>query len=123
MKIKFNNETIFIINEGASLSRIEVPVREATADEIVAVINTKGNLDTVQFLNSNDEIIGNYTDMKLVAPCSIEITEGETVVVFGMVEKTDIEKRLDAVEMGQAIQDGAIGELAEVVSEVAGGEV
>lgn len=122
MKIKFNDETILTINEGASLSRIEVPVQGVTTDAIIMVINTKNNLNSVQFLNDNDEVVGNYTDMKMETPCSVEIMEGETVVVFGMVEKSDIEKRLDAIESGQEIQDGAISELAEVVSEVVGGE-
>ena len=33
-----------------------------------------------------------------------------------MREKTDVEKRLDKVEAGQVIQDGAISDLGEVSS-------
>ena len=48
---------------------------------------------------------------RLTVPCSLD---------YCLREKTVIEKRLDAVESGQEVQDGAIVELAGIV---AGGEV
>lgn len=39
----------------------------------------------------------------------------KVVATFTIREKTEIEKRLDKLEKGQAVQDGAILELAGVV--------
>ena len=55
------------------------------------------------------------------ALASQETTDDGMLVVFGMVEKSETEKRLDAIEAGQDIQDGAISDLAEVVSVVVEG--
>ncbi|MDY5985610.1 MAG: hypothetical protein SPJ81_01420, partial [Lachnoclostridium sp.] len=94
-KIKLKNGNEYEINDGASLSRIEIPVNEGASEGVVVDLNVKGNLDNVQFL-IDEEIIGEYTDMKLSAPCSIETNDEGMTVVFGISEKTDIEKRLDA---------------------------
>ena len=49
--------------------------------------------------------------------------DGKVVANFSLREKTDIEKRLDAIEAGQTLQDGAIRDLGDVVSTIAeGGE-
>lgn len=122
MKIKFYDGTVYEINDGASLGRIEVPVSDSVSIEvIVASLNAVGNLKKVQFVNDAEEVTGEYLDMKLSAACSIETIDEVTTVVFGLVEKTDVEKRLDVLENGQEIQDGAISELAEVISEAAEG--
>lgn len=121
-KIKFSNGTTYEINEGASLGRIEIPATLDGISGIVSTLTESGNLDSVQFL-SGEQVTGNYEGMILQNPvCHIE-TIGDTVtVVVAIREKTDVEKRLEALEAGQEIQDGAIGELGEVVSEMAGGE-
>ncbi|MDY3251211.1 MAG: hypothetical protein SOX32_12800 [Candidatus Choladocola sp.] len=119
-KIKLKNGTTYAINDGVSIGRIEIPAQAGTTEEIVSELNEKGNLDEVQFLK-DDEVIGEYTDMKLALPCSVETTDDGMLVVFGLIEKSETEKRLDAIEAGQDIQDGAISELAEVVSAVVEG--
>lgn len=119
-KIKLKNGTTYAINDGVSIGRIEIPAQAGTTEEIVSELNEKGNLDEVQFLK-DDEVIGEYTDMKLALPCSVETTDDGMLVVFGLIEKSETEKRLDAIEAGQDIQDGAISELAEVVSVVVEG--
>lgn len=122
MKIKLKNGSTFEINDGASIGRIEILVSEtAPMEEIVSAVTVEKNLDTVQFMSDEGGIVGEYCDMKLTT-CSIEKDAEKAKVVIGLAEKTEIEKRLEAVEVGQEIQDGAIGELAEVISEVAGGE-
>ena len=121
-KIKFSNGTTYDINEGASLGRIEIPTTLDGISGIVSTLTESGNLDCVQFL-SGDQVTGNYEGMVLTNPvCHIE-TIGDTVtVVVAIREKTDVEKRLEALEAGQEIQDGAIGDLGVVVSELSGGE-
>ena len=45
------------------------------------------------------------------------------VSVIAFREKTELEKRVDAIERGQEIQNGALEDLGQVVSEIAeGGE-
>ena len=43
------------------------------------------------------------------------------VVTISLREKTDIEKRLDALEESQQIQDGAIEDIGMVLSDMAEG--
>ena len=49
--------------------------------------------------------------------------DGNVVSVIAFREKTELEKRVDAIERGQEIQNGALEDLGQVVSEIAeGGE-
>lgn len=121
-KIKFLNETTYDINEGASIGRIEIPTNIDGIPGIISTLRESGNLDFVQFL-SGEQVTGKYENMILQNPlCHIEIIDDVVTVVIAIREKTDVEKRLEALEAGQDIQDGAIGELGEVVSAMAGGE-
>ena len=75
------------------------------------------NLKTVQY-KSSDQVTGNYEDMKLESPLFsfVDYTEDKKVMAaFGIREKTEIEKRLDSIEAGQQVQDGAILDLASMV--------
>jgi hypothetical protein len=121
-KIKFNDGTFYEINDGASLGRIEIPAASEEIGGIVDTLCSKDNLDEIQFL-TDDDVSGEYTDMKLTNPvCHIEQAESGVVIVFGLEEKSDIEKRLDDLEDGQETQDGAIADLGEAVSEIVEGE-
>ncbi|MFQ9940817.1 MAG: hypothetical protein ACLRV8_07945, partial [Blautia hansenii] len=74
-------------------------------------------LDTVQY-KSEEQVTGEYKDMKLEIPLFREVgytDDKKVVATFTIREKTEIEKRLDKLEKGQAVQDGAILELAGVV--------
>ena len=71
--------------------------------------------------NGADLIVGVYSEMVLIEP-HIKATEqedGTVKVLFGLREKTAEEKRLDALEEGQATQDGAIKDLGEATSDLA----
>lgn len=74
---------------------------------------TDDNLSNVQVLNEEESNIGNYADLVL-QPGSWEVKENSVYITISLREKTEIEKRLDKVETGQEIQDGAIAELAEI---------
>ena len=56
---------------------------------------------------------GNYTDLVL-QPGSWEEKADGLYITISLREKTDLEKRLDKVESGQEVQDGAIAELAQM---------
>ena len=73
-------------------------------------------MDTAQCLQDNIKF-DLYSDMILIRPVfrEVDIMEDGVTASFGIREKTDIEKRLENVENGQDIQDGAIAELASII--------
>ena len=117
-KIFFADKTEFELLPGASLGENKVVVQDFADLKTVADALTKeGNLDTVQY-KSNDQVTGEYKDMKLEMPLfrAVNYTgEKKVVATFIIREKTETEKRLDKLEKGQVVQDGAILELAGVV--------
>lgn len=116
-KITFADNTEIEIKEGAALDEITVTVADFQALGMIAdKLMTKGNLDTVKFIQDDIET-GIYNDMALIRPVfrEIDVTEDGVTASFGIREKTDIEKRLEVVETGQDIQDGAIAELASII--------
>ena len=118
-KIIFTDKTEFELLPGVSLGENKVVVQDFADLKTVAEALTKeGNLATVQY-KSNDQIAGEYKDMKLEAPLFKDLDyytdEKKVVATFAIREKTETEKRLDKLEKGQAVQDGAILELAGVV--------
>lgn len=88
---------------------------------------TEENLAEVRILNGSGLTVGTYKDLVLVSETSVMAANGTVTTTYSLREKTDVEKRLDNVEAGQAIQDGAIADLGEVSSLLAeqmeGGEV
>lgn len=117
-KIVLKDNTEIEILPGASLGETTVIVPDFADLKTVAEALTKeGNLDTVQY-KSEEQITGEYKDMKLEIPLFREVgytDDKKVVATFTIREKTEIEKRLDKLEKGQAVQDGAILELAGVV--------
>lgn len=125
-KMILSDNTEIEIKEGASIWDITAVANDFTAlGTIAEALKKDKNLETVQF-KTNDEVTGEYTDMILETPLfrNVDIdNDGKVVANFSLREKTDIEKRLDAIEAGQTLQDGAIRDLGDVVSTIAeGGE-
>lgn len=116
-RIIFTDGTAFEIKEGASIGNITVLVDDfASLEEVANALTASGNLDAVQF-ETNGNITGEYEDMVLVSPLfhSVDIVDGQIEAVIAIGEKSELEKRLEALEAGQEVQDGAIIELAEIV--------
>ena len=125
-KMILSDNTEIEIKEGASIWDITAVANDFTAlGTIAEALKKDKNLETVQF-KTNDEVTGEYTDMILETPLFRDVdidNDGKVVANFSLREKTDIEKRLDAIEAGQTLQDGAIRDLGDVVSTIAeGGE-
>ena len=125
-KMILSDNTEIEIKEGASIWDITAVANDFTAlGTIAEALKKDKNLEKVQF-KTNDEVTGEYTDMILETPLfrNVDIdNDGKVVANFSLREKTDIEKRLDAIEAGQTLQDGAIRDLGDVVSTIAeGGE-
>lgn len=114
-KIILSNNYEIEIESGASLSDIRV-VSDTKADMLATwdMLMTE-NLKSVGVINGDGVTVGTYSDLVLVSETSRE-KDGKIETSFNLQEKTDTEKRLDALESGQEVQDGAIMDLGEAVS-------
>ena len=120
--IKLTDGTQFTIEDGASLDRIiHISATEADATAVCAAV-TAENIAHVEFWAEDaEQPYGVYDDLALNAPPTRHDENGAVVVTVSMREKTDIEKRLDALEESQQIQDGANDDIGMVLSDMAEG--
>lgn len=130
-KIVLKDNTEIEILPGASLGETTVIVPDfADLKTVAEALMKEGNLDTVQY-KSEEQVTGEYTDMKLETPLfkSVDYTQEKKVIATFVIRgKTEMEKRMDAMEKEmkdfkaeQTVQDGAIADLGGVVSELAEG--
>ncbi len=122
-KLILKDETVVEMESGASLSDIKV-----VSDNKAAMMElwdklTEDNLAKVTVKNSDGVVVGRYSDLILVSETSTIQGDGTVITSFNLREKTDTEKRLDAMESSQQTQDEAIGDLGQAVSDLAEGGV
>ena len=115
------NGTIIELEAGASLGALQVAAANRAAMVTTWEALTPDNLTAVQIKNGDGLVVGNYTDLVLVSETSMVAADGTVLTTYNLREKTDDEKRLDALEEGKAVQDGAINDLGEVVGTLAEG--
>lgn len=117
-KLKFVDGTVVEIEEGATLSDVtHIASNEANAMYVCGKV-TPENVASLQFLHG-EAVTGDYQNVIIAAPTTREDGEGETVIVrMHFREKTDVELRLDALEEGQTVQDGAIEDIGAVLSDI-----
>lgn len=115
------NGTIIELEAGASLGALQVAAADRAAMVATWEALTPDNLTTVQIKNGDGTVVGNYTDLVLVSETSVIATDSTVLTTYSLREKTADEKRLDALEAGQAVQDGAINDLGEAVGTIAEG--
>lgn len=118
-KIILSNGTEIQIESGASLGDIRVlfpdrPSMLAAWSEI-----TEENLSEVTVQNSDGITVGIYGSLILENETSAVLKDGSVLTSFHFREKTDLEKRMDALESGQEMQNGAIADLGAVTSALA----
>ena len=116
-KMILKDKTELKIMNGASLNEITSAVNDwAALGGVADALMKDGNLDDVQFM-TDETVTGEYNDMILESPLftAVDVVGDEIRATFAIREKTDVEKRLDALESGQGVQDGAIMELAGMV--------
>ena len=104
------------LEAGASLGAIQVSASARSAMLQIWEKLTEGNLAEVNIQNGSGLTVGSYKNLVRVSETSIVKKDGTVITTYCLREKTDMEKRLDNVEAGQAIQDGAIADLGEVSS-------
>lgn len=115
-RIKFSNGHKYDLADGASIS--EITIVNADLSTLHDDLMDSGNFETVMFLaydpeTEQESVTGVYTDMILEKP-AYHVNADESITI-SIREKTSIEKRLDALEESQDIQDGAIADLADVI--------
>lgn len=116
-KIVLSNNQEIEIESGASLSDIRV-VSDTKVDMLATWdMLTPENLKSVRVVNADGVTVGNYNDFVLASETSTE-KDGKIETSFNLREKTETEKRLDALENGQEVQDGAINDLGTAVSDL-----
>lgn len=120
-KLKFMDGTIVDIEDGASLESVtHIATNEANALYVCGKV-TAENVEHLEFFHG-ELLTGQYDNVIIAAPTTRENGEGEQVVVrMHFREKTDLEIRVDALEEGQTVQDGAIEDIGEVLSDMAEG--
>lgn len=117
-KLKFKDGTIIDIEEGGSLYDItHIATNEANAMYVCGKV-TAENVASLQFLHG-EAVTGDYQNVIIAAPTTREDgEEGAVIVRMHFREKTDVELRLDALEEGQTVQDGAIEDIGAVLSDM-----
>lgn len=117
-KLKFLDGTIIDIEEGATLAEVtHIATNEANALFVCGKV-TAENVASLQFLHG-DAVTGDYQNVIIAAPTTREDgEEGAVIVRMHFREKTDVELRLDALEEGQTVQDGAIEDIGAVLSDI-----
>lgn len=126
-KITLKNKTEFEIADGASLGNIQIQSKNFDGIKTITDAFAENNLAEVTFTH-NDAVSGKYTDLKsdgfTYAPNTDEAgkEDGTYTVTIRLRTKTEIEKRLDALEAGQVTLQqghesnaGAIEDLAGMI--------
>lgn len=126
-KIILKDQTSFEIADGASLGNIQIKAENFEAVKTITDAFTEENLQEVTFTH-NDEVSGKYTDLKSDDFTYVPNTDtdgkedGTYTVTIRLRTKTEIEKRLDALEAGQVTLQqghesnaGAIEDLAGMI--------
>ena len=119
-KLILKDGTEISILAGAALS--EVKVRSENKVGMLAIWEkmTKDNLSEVLIKNDAGLTVGAYVDLVLEKETSEEQEDGAIITTFCFREKTSVEKRLEALEESQQIQDEAIVDLGVTTSKLAG---
>ena len=112
------------LEAGASLGALQVLSADRAAMLATWELLTPDNLSQVQIKNGAGLTVGTYTDLVLVSETSVVAVDETVLTTYSLREKTAEERRLDALEEGQQVQDGAINDvatLAGTLAEQAGG--
>lgn len=119
-KLVLKNATEIELEAGANLNALQVIAEDKSAMLVTWELLTEDNLSQVQIKNGFGLTVGSYTDLVLVSETSVVTSDGSILTMYSLREKTAEEKRLDALEESQQVQDGAIEDLGAVASALAG---
>ena len=116
------DKSVIELEAGASLNDIRVVSGSRAAMVDTWCRLTPDNLSAVTIKNGDGVAVGSYAGLVLENETSTILEDGSVLTSFNLREKTDIEKRLEAVEQGQQMQDEGIDELAGTISDMMAGK-
>ena len=118
-KMILKDNTTIELEAGASLANIQVAAADrADMVEIWGKL-TEDNLSSVQIQTGAGLTVGTYTDLMLVSETSTVSPDGSVLTSYRFREKTNEEKRLDVLEEGQEVLNGAVDDLGKATSDLA----
>lgn len=118
-KLLLKDGTVIELESGASLAALQVKEPERAAMVATWERLTDENLAEVQVQTGDGLTIGSYTDLVLVSETSAVAMDGSVLTTYSLRGKTSEEKRLDALEAGRGVHDGAIEDIAAATSTIA----
>lgn len=124
-KLILKNGTTIELESGSSIDAIKVAAENRETMLGQWEMLTPENLKEVKVQNGDGLTIGIYQELVLLSETSVVASDGSVLTTYSLREKTDTERRLEALEAGQEIQNGAISDLGSVTSAIAeqiGGE-
>lgn len=111
--------SIIELEAGASLSDIRVASTDRAAMVTTWEKLTEANLAEVTIKNDAGLVCGTYADLVLVSETSTVAADGSVLTSYKLHEKTDTDKRLEALETGQEVLVGAVSDLGAATSAIA----
>ncbi len=124
-KLILKDGTTIELESGSSLDAIKAATENRETMLKQWEMLTPENLKEVKVQNGDGLTIGIYKELVLLSETSVVASDGSVLTTYSLREKTDTERRLEALEAGQEIQNGAISDLGSVTSAIAeqiGGE-
>lgn len=124
-KLVLKDGTTIELESGSSLDAIKAATENRKTMLEQWEMLTPENLKEVKVQNGDGLTIGIYQELVLLSETSVVTSDGSVLTTYHLREKTDTERRLEALEAGQEIQNGAISDLGSVTSAIAeqiGGE-
>lgn len=124
-KLILKDGTTIELESGSSLDAIKAATENRETMLKQWEMLTPENLKEVKAQNGDGLTIGIYKELVLLSETSVVASDGSVLTTYSLREKTDTERRLEALEAGQEIQNGAISDLGSVTSAIAeqiGGE-
>lgn len=118
-KLILKNGAEVELEAGASLGALQVLSADRVAMLSTWELLTPDNLAAVQIKNGAGLTVGTYTDLVLASETSVVASDGTVLTTYSLREKTTEERRLDALELGRQVQDGALEDLGAVTSTLA----
>lgn len=118
-KLILKDRTTIELESGSSLGAIKVAAENRGAMLEQWKMLTPENLKEVKVQNGDGLTIGSYQELVLLSETSVVDSDGSVLTTYSLREKTDTEKRLDALEAGQEVQNGAISDLGMATSAIA----
>lgn len=122
-KIVLKDGTEIEIENGAVENCIQVMILDLDGLKDLFGKLSEANLESYRIKNADGLTCATYEN-KYVKNALVEQKEDGTLVSFNLVDVDMVSKRLEALELQQEVQDGAIDDLGIALSEmVEGGEV